>query len=196
MAFLVRTPRYVFIAFFVTSLLVSIYALRQNNITMVKLRDAVYVADEKGGDVNTALNELRQYVYAHMNTNLSSGGNSIKPPIQLKYTYDRLVAEGEKAVNDEGLYTEAANYCQKKIPASVSISGRGRVACVQEYILSRGGKAAPKIPTALYQFDFVSPTWSPDFAGFMTALSGLLLILLVTKLTIDKLFRPQASKSN
>jgi hypothetical protein len=189
LAFIHRVPRYVLIAIFVASSLVSVYALRQNNLTMVQHRDAVYEADKSGDNVDAALNKLRQYVYAHMNTNLSSGGNSIKPPIQLKYTYERLVAAADREVNDEGLYTEAGNYCQKRIPASVSVSGRSRIACVQDYILSHGGKRAPPIPTALYQFDFVSPTWSPDFAGWMVALSVLLFLALLGKLIVDKLVR-------
>ena len=188
LSFFTHTPRYVFLILFVASTLVSVYALRQNNLTMVKLRDVVYEVDKNAGDVNTALNNLRQYVYAHMNTNLSSGGNAIKPPIQLKYTYERLIEAAEKKVNNSALYTEAANYCQEKIPASVSISGRGRVACVQDYILSHGGKRAPIIPTALYQFDFVSPTWSPDLAGWSLVLTAIFFLVFIAKLVSNKIY--------
>jgi hypothetical protein len=128
-----------------------------------------------------------------MNTNLSSGNNAIKPPIQLKYTYERLAAEAEKQANDDGLYTQAANYCQEKIPASVSISGRGRIDCVQDYILSHGGKRAAAIPTALYQFDFVSPSWSPDLAGWSVVLCVLLFFLATAKLIHGKLLRNRLS---
>jgi len=188
LSFFTHTPRYVFLILFVASTLVSVYALRQNNLTMVKLRDVVYEVDKNAGDVNTALNNLRQYVYAHMNTNLSSGGNAIKPPIQLKYTYERLIEAAEKKVNNSALYTEAANYCQEKIPASVSISGRGRVACVQDYILSHGGKRAPIIPTALYQFDFVGPTWSPDLAGWSLVLTAIFFLVFIAKLVSNKIY--------
>lgn len=187
LSFFWRLPVYVLLIMFVASGLFSVYELRHNNLTMIKLRDAVYEADKQGGDVNTALNNLRQYVYSHMNTNLSSGNNAIKPPIQLRYTYERLVQEAEKQVNDKGLYTKAADYCQAKIPASVSISGRSRIACVQDYILSHGGKPPPKIPTALYQFDFVSPTWSPDLAGWSLVLTTALFIFLIAKLTIKNI---------
>ena len=182
-----RLPWYAFLGLFIVSALVSAYALRQNNLTMVKFRDAAYVADEKDGDVNKALNDLRNYVHSHMNTNLSSGGNTIKPPIQLKYTYERLAAKAQKAANDQGLYTEAANYCQERIPASVSISGRSRVSCVQDYILSHGGKRAEPIPTALYQFDFISPTWSPDLAGWSLLVTAILFLTLVAKLIFNRL---------
>ena len=184
-------PRYVFLILFVMSASISVYGLRQNNLAMVNLRDAVYEADKNDGDVNAALNDLRQYVYSHMNTNLSSGNNTIKPPIQLRYTYERLISEAEKRANDEGLYTEAANYCQGRIPASVSISGRSRISCVQDYILSHGGKRAEPVPTALYQFDFVSPTWSPDFAGWSLLLTAILFLAFITKVILDRNLRSQ-----
>ncbi len=186
-----NVPRYVFLVLFVASALTSVYALRSNNLTMVELRDKVYEVDKKNGDVNTALNDLRQYVYSHMNTDLSGGNNAIKPPIQLRYTYERLVVEANKEANDSGLYTEAANYCQARIPASVSISGRSRISCVQDYILSHGGNRAETIPTALYQFDFVSPTWSPDFAGWSLVLTAVLFLAFIAKIVYDKILGVQ-----
>ena len=184
--FFSHAPRLVFLILFVVGASISVYGLRHNNLTMVKLRDAVYEADKNAGDVNPALNDLRRYVYSHMNTNLSSGSNTIKPPIQLRYTYDRLVAEAEKKANDEGLYTEAASYCQARIPASVSISGRSRISCVQDYILSHGGKRAEPVPTALYQFDFISPTWSPDLAGWSLLVTTTLFLAFIAKIIFDR----------
>lgn len=168
-----RVPFQVFIVIFIISTICAIVGLRHNNQHMISLRQAVYEADQNNGDVNTALNNLRSYVYAHMNTDISSGGNAIKPPIQLKYTYERLQAAAQQAANNSGLYTDAENYCQATIPASVSVSGRGRISCVQDYIASHGGKQASQIPVGLYEFDFLSPTWSPDFAGWSLVIAGL-----------------------
>ena len=170
-----KVPYAVFLALFILSATVSIYALRHNNQTMVELRSEVYATDQAGGDVNGALNKLREYVYGHMNTNLSSGGNAIKPPIQLKYTYERLLEAQQQtaSANNSQIYTEAQTYCQALVPAGVS--GRGRIPCIQDYVGSRGIKTSP-VPTGLYQFDFVSPTWSPDLTGWsivVAALSGL-----------------------
>lgn len=150
---------------FIVISVVTVYALRHNNQTMVELRSEVYATDQADGDVNSALNNLREYVYGHMNTNLSSGGNAIKPPIQLKYTYERLLEAQQQtaAASNSQIYTQAQTYCQALVPAGVS--GRGRVSCVQDYVTSHGVKTTP-IPTGLYQFDFISPTWSPDLAGW------------------------------
>ena len=163
----------IFLVLFLSFAVISIVALRSNNENMIKLRSNVYATDQSGGNVEQSLDKLRAYVYAHMNTNLSSGGNTIKPPIQLKYTYDRLESAAQADANNSGLYTQAENYCQGQIPASVSISGRGRITCVQDYILSHGGTAAAAIPAALYEFDFISPAWSPDLAGWSLAVTTL-----------------------
>jgi hypothetical protein len=164
----------ILLVLFIASSLVSLVALRHNNQTMVKLRGAVYTADKNNANVNGALNNLRAYVYAHMNTNLTSDGNSIYPPIQLKYTYQRLQAAAQASVDasNSQIYTDAEIYCQQQ--DSTDFSGHNRVPCVTQYVTTHGA-SAQAIPTALYEFDFISPSWSPDLAGWSLVVSGLLL---------------------
>jgi preprotein translocase subunit SecF len=183
---LIRTPTWVFLLLFLTSGIICIFSLRHNNETMVKLRSAVYEADKNNGDVNTTLNALRKYVYGHMNTNLSSGGNAIKPPIQLKSTYERLQSSEQKRVDsaNTNVYTQAQVYCQQQ--NSVDFSGRNRVPCVQDYVTTHGEKVNT-VPAALYQYDFVSPTWSPDLAGWSLVLSLILFILFISSFIMDRL---------
>lgn len=169
-----------FLAGFLVASITAVVALRDNNQQMLSLRNKVYAADQASGDVNLALNNLRNFVYAHMNTDLSSGNNTIKPPIQLKYTYEKLEAQAQAAANNTGLYTLAENYCQAQIPTG--FSGRYRISCVQDYIMHHGGKAAAAIPAALYEFDFVSPTWSPDLAGWSLVAAALFLVLFIVSL--------------
>jgi hypothetical protein len=156
-----RAPYFSWLVLFLISGLVCLAALRHNNTTMIGLRNDVYAADKANGNVEAALDKLRAYVYGHMNTNLSAG-NGVKPPVQLSYTYARLQ---ENAAQNSSLYIDAKNYCEAKIPASQSISGRGRIDCITQYVTDHGAKPA-NIPQGLYQFDFVSPTWSPDLAGW------------------------------
>ena len=143
---------------------VCVVALRSNNEHMASLRNAVYQADKNGGNVQQALDNLQAYVTAHMNTNLDSGIGSVYPPIQLEYTYLRLVkAENQNAyAANAGLYTAAQNYCQKLDP--YDFSGHNRVPCIEQYVTSHGS-SVPQVPPALYEFDFMSPSWSPDLAG-------------------------------
>ena len=144
---------------------ICILALRQNNLHMAQLRDAVYVADKNGGDVQKALQNLQVYVTSHMNTDLSGGPNAPYPPIQLKYTYDRLVTAAGVAANaaNAKIYTDAQHYCELQDP--VDFSGRNRVPCIQQYVQSHG-VSLPSVPDSLYKFDFLSPVWSPDPAGW------------------------------
>ena len=117
-------PSWVFLALFLVSALISLSTLRGNNQQMIKLRGAVYAADKDNTDVNAALNNLRAYVYSHMNTSLSSGGNAIKPPIQLKYTYQRLQTAEQARVDTANaqIYTDAQNYCQIQNPTRPSLT--------------------------------------------------------------------------
>jgi hypothetical protein len=174
-----------FFAAFIISALVAVVALRNNNLTAVSLRNNLYAVDKNNGDVTDSLNTLRKYVYSHMNTNLASGPNSIYPPIQLKYTYQRLV-DAQKtqtsAINAQ-VYTNAESYCQQVIPNG--FSGRYRAACIESYVTTHGATSQP-IQPALYEFDFVSPFWSPDLAGWSLVISIVFFLLFVTRFVLEK----------
>ncbi len=171
--------RYI-VAVFVVSMLVSALALRLNNAHMVELKQAVFAADEKGGDTEKALQDLQVYVTAHMNTQLTTGSDAVYPPIQLKYTYERLVkAESDKlAQTNEKLYNDAQSYCEKQ--NSNDFSGRNRIPCIQQYVKDHGGSSLATIPDSLYKFDFVSPAWSPDLAGWSVVIAVLSFMTLVS----------------
>ena len=157
------------------SCLMCINALRSNNIHMVQLRSAVYAADKSSGDVGGALTNLQRYVTSHMNTDLTPGRSAVYPPIQLRYTYERLQAAANQPVSNEQVYNDAQKYCEQQ--NSSDFSGRNRVPCIQKYVLSHGSQAKPKqIPDSLYKFDFISPSWSPDLAGWSVVTTVLLLL--------------------
>ncbi|HET9850097.1 MAG TPA: hypothetical protein VFP35_00490 [Candidatus Saccharimonadales bacterium] len=188
-----RQAYFPFLVAFIVSGVICLVALRHNNSQMVKLREAVYTADKNGGNVNAALNNLRTYVYGHMNTNLSAGSN-IKPPIQLAYTYQRLETAAQAKAGNAGLYTTAEDYCQKVVPGSVSFYGAGRIPCVTSYITSHGGQPPAQVPAGLYEFDFQSPSWSPDLAGWslvVAIIAGLATVItfILSKFTSLKLPR-------
>ena len=101
---------------FVLFLGIGIYGARANNLQSIKLRDAVLAADQANGDVETPLVKLREHMYSHMNSGLSSG--NLQQPIQLKYRYERLVEAEKQRVtqtNDQ-IYTEAQKYCEALYP--------------------------------------------------------------------------------
>lgn len=170
-----------FLSLSVVFAVVSVGALRQNNINMLELREAVYAADKEDKDVEAALRDLREYVHSHMNTDLSANSNGIYPPIQLKYRYERLVEAEKTRVSkaNEAIYTRAQKYCEVRFPAGMS--GSGRIPCIQNYVSERGEKEKT-IPDALYKFDFVSPRWSADLAGWSLIAAGFFLVLFVFRL--------------
>lgn len=155
-----------FLALAAVFAVVCVFALRANNEQMISLRDAVYKADQAGGNVEGPLKQLQAYVTSHMNTDLNAGPHPIYPPIQLKYTYDRLVQAQTEQVSQTNsqLYSSAQAYCEQQ--NHVDFSGRNRVPCIEQYVQSHSTVPLPKIPDDLYKFSFATPAWSPDLAGW------------------------------
>ena len=175
----------IIIAGLVISSAVCVLALRQNNLTMVRLRDAVYSADANGGDVETALNNLRQFVYGHMNTNLRSGSSS-EPPIQLVNRFNTAVEAEEARIAAltgaaNQVYVDAQRQCEvSSVPLTV------RAQCIQDYV-SAHGSGIPQLnlpDKSFYTFDFASPTWSPDLAGWSMLIAIGFGLLLITRLIL------------
>lgn len=176
------------LAAFVASAGICVLALRANYSTMVSLREAVYQADETNGNVEQALQELRAFVNGHMNTNLSRDSGTVYPPIQLKYTYERLKKAEQDRVNavNSQIYTDAQHHCERLYPGS--FSGGPRVPCIQQYVKDHGTQ--PKtIPADLYRFSFATPRWSPDLAGWTWVLSALFLFLAVVRFILGRLLQ-------
>lgn len=185
-----RLKPWYFLVLAVIATAVCVFALRANNQHMAQLRGAVYSTDKDNGDVNGTLRNLQSYVTSHMNTNLNSGPNSVYPPIQLKYTYQRLTQAQKDAQTTSQLYTQAQHYCEGR--NSVDFSGRNRVPCIEQYVQAHGGAKPQTIPDALYKFDFVSPRWSPDLAGWSLLAAILLWLLFIASLLTKLWFRHYA----
>lgn len=173
-----------FLAIAVIFLGIAVYGLRQNYRTMNELRQAVITTDQQGGNSEKALNELRSFVFAHMNTDLSGGPAPIKPPIQLKAHYERLlVAEKDRVKQSNVAVAEQAeNVCQGQFPGQGP--NVGRVTCVQDYITANAAKES-QIPSELYKFDFKSPAWSPDLAGISLLISSLCFALFTLRFVTE-----------
>ncbi len=189
-------PVWLFLVLAVFFGVVAVLAMRANNQKMIELREAVFVADEQGGDIETALRDLREHVYSHMNTDLAAGDNAIRPPIQLKYHYERLVLAENAGLsaNNETVYTDAQNHCEQAVPTG--LLGRNRLNCIREYIDSRGVQTTEEvhIPDALYKFDFASPRWSPDLAGISLVAAALCLALSAALLASEYTLRQRLRK--
>ena len=171
----------------------SLHSLRHNNAEMDRLRSAVFVADEVGVDDATLerhVQALRHQVVNHMNTELQPPDTkSSEPPIQLPHKYYRDTIwywqERIKPIDEDlpdGRIAEqfelARQRCEK--PA-YSISER--LNCLVEETSDVDAMPEPPILRQdYYSFNFVSPTWSPDAAGWSLVLFGLGVIILFIRL--------------
>lgn len=163
---------------------VAAFALRQNNLEMLELREQVFQADEAGEGVEDALRDLREHVHGHMNTDLTTGDSAIHPPIQLKHTYERLVAkeQARHREKNESVYAQAESVCEARYPAGQLADGR--VQCIESYVGDNANQTRT-IPKELYQFDFVSPRWSPDLAGWSLVLGTIAAALFVVRFMLE-----------
>lgn len=177
------------VAIFIISVILSIFALRQNNLTMVRLRSEVYATDKQGGDVEKSLRELRAFVYDHMNTNLRAGSTSSDAPIQLTDTYNRLVAAEQARVAALGgnsqVYVAAQQKCVDKITETEKLQ------CIQQYLTNEGGnKFQLSLPQKeFYSFDFIGPRWTPDFAGISIVVASIAGLLLIVRLIAGRVLK-------
>lgn len=180
-----------FVVLFVVTGFFALLALRHNNVRALQLRDELIQVDKENGDVEGKLTELRTYIYSHMNARLSTEGG-IYPPIQLKYTYERLAAAEKQRVTqaNERIYNDAQKTCEALVPHG--LSGSSRLPCIQQYIDAKGTKETP-VPDAQYKFDFVSPVWSPDLAGFLVLASLVFLVLLIIRVIAEIWLRAKLS---
>lgn len=180
-----------FLILAIINAVICVYALRANNQHMIRLRQAVYTADKNNTDIQQPLQALQAYVTRHMNTDLTAGKTAVYPPIQLKYTYNRLVqAQTDKLTSaNSGLYNEAQAYCEAQ--NHTDFSGRNRVPCIEQYVQSHTSQPLAQIPDALYKFSFASPRWSPDLAGWSMVVAILSLLLFVVSLLVRSWFRHQ-----
>ncbi|MEO8784753.1 MAG: hypothetical protein ABI221_00245, partial [Candidatus Saccharimonadales bacterium] len=82
------------------------------------------------------------------------------------------------------IYTDAQAECEKEFP--IGLSGSGRIPCIQSYIAAHGIQKQDAIPVSLYEFDFVSPRWSPDLAGWSMVASVACLTMATLSFIADR----------
>jgi hypothetical protein len=177
------------IALIILSGITAAFSLRDNNLKMLKLKDAVISADANDGDVEKALQDLRAHVNAHMNTRLRPEG-STEPPIQLVNRYEKLVALQQANSNVDATVQRLLQEGQAQC-ASVAVSLRNQ--CVKDYFVSNGqGDGFIKLPPKeLYTFDFASPTWTPDRAGISILVFVFSIVLLIGRIIIGAVIKRQ-----
>ena len=157
--------------------------LRLNNIGMVERRNAVIVADERGDEGVTLqrLYDLQQHVSSHMNTDLGRG-------VYLESSYNRALQNwqaeqfGDRNPNGN-IYLQAQQVCAPRF----SSYSAAYLQCTTNELAKfpaaqdpADGTGKPRQETYIY--GYVSPIWSPDFAGWSVLVCALIALLIVARL--------------
>lgn len=168
--------------------------LRLNNTGMIQRRQAVMAADKQGNSnvLNERLYDLQRYSAAHMNAD--SG------VFYLQESYNR---DAEKMVQSISGSDEYAAHAEAEAVCHPQFHGYSTAylnCFITELSKHPTSSTLPEVKTpeeSLYRYNFVSPRWSPDFAGFsiLVALGIILVIfarligLLVLKLMLKRQYR-------
>lgn len=164
--------------------LIAAFLLRQNNLQMVELRNAVLKADQDAGDTKQALINLQNYVSQHMNTNLGDG-------VYLQYSYERAytaaVEAAAKATNPNAkIYEQVELECRPVYERTQSFPAYTQCAHDRLAQLAPGQDALASLKTPsvdLYHFNFISPLISFDPAGLFVILTLLAALAIVVRIT-------------
>ncbi len=154
---------------------------------MEQRRDAVYAADKIGNETQiiNSLSDLQHYVSDHMNTSLD-GGVYLKDSYQR--AYNRAVAEASGEENPNGnIYKKAAQVCDPQFHYYTIAYQQCFMTELQKY--PSAGQLVDQLnlpPASTFRHDFVSPVWSPDFAGW--AVLACLVVALVIVVRIITIF--------
>lgn len=149
---------------------------------MVQRRDAVLAADTTGdtASMTNRLYDLQRYVVAHPNANTG--------PFYLEGQYKR---DAQKAVdlakNDDNpngnINVKAEAICKPRY----SVWSPAYVQCFTDELSKFPPSPDPAqnvtLPKAeLYRYSFASPLWAPDFAGWSLLVSGVIILMILTRL--------------
>jgi len=159
--------------------------LRMNNTGMVQRRNAVAAADKVGNvpDTTARIYDLQRWSAAHMNADSGT--------FYLQEQYNR---DAQRALSQSSDLSAASAQANADAEAVCHPQFNGWSTAYMQCFLAELAKhpsseklPEPKLPSpALYRYSFVSPLWSPDFAGW--SIIGCLVIIIMIIGRIISLF--------
>lgn len=150
---------------------------------MIERRNAVLSADEVGNIDNTVnrLYDLQRYVSAHMNTDMGKG-------LYLEASYKRDVQAAYDKVSTDtnpngNIYKKAQETCAPKFSRWSTAYVQCTSSELAKYPSAATLESAVQLPRAdSYLHVFVSPLWSPDFAGWSVLISIVIALMILIRL--------------
>ena len=177
-----------FILLLLTVLIAATF-LRLNNIGMVERREAVLAADKAADSeaLQNRLYDLQRYVSAHMNANPDR--------VALEGLYQRDSQKAKEAAQAAGTNNPNGNVYQKAADVCDPI-GKAQgwrwpdpryIACVDtelsKYPAANGPTQSIQLPNVnMYYHSFVSPMWSPDFAGWSVVACIIIILMILARI--------------
>ena len=183
-------PTWRLVVLLVLAIFVALTFLRLNNIGMVERRSAVLAADSTGDNDKTItrLYDLQRYVSAHMNTDMGKG-------LYLQASYDRDVKKADNAASSDtnsngNIYKKAQEVCAPRFTRYSTAYLQCTLGELNKYPAASSIISAVHYPDPnTYLHVFVSPVWSPDFAGWSVLVCILLALMIVTRVVSDVVLR-------
>lgn len=156
--------------------------LRLNNIGMDQRRKAVLAADESGDTtaITNRLYDLQRYSAEHMNAN--TGTFYLEK--QYKRDVEKRVTAASQAMTQYGnVNAEVDRICRSRFTSYSQAWVQCFVDELNKYPASPDPATKVDMPNAaLYRYSFLSPRWSPDFAGWSVVLAAVIALLIVVRL--------------
>jgi len=146
---------------------------------MVQRRTAVYTADTAGNDSVTQnrLYDLQRYVSAHMNTDMGKGVFLIAT-----YNRDKQTLIKKASIGPSGnIYVKAQQVCAPRYTSWSPAYVQCTVDELAKYPAGKSLNDSVNLPSGPYQYDYASPLWSPDFAGWSVLACVVILIMIITR---------------
>lgn len=162
--------------------------LRINNVGMIERRESVKSADEQGDlqILHERLYELKRYSAQHMNANTEK--------FSLVHQYSR---DSEAAINKvlkDNSLAESSKIEQTCKARTNSTYGQAWIQCFTDELAALGPAKDPFTATNrpnadAYSISYLSPVWSPDFAGFTVLFCILVALLIVSRIVAATVLR-------
>ncbi len=181
-----RVKTWQLIILLILALLVSATFLRLNNIGMIERRTAVEQSDKRG-DRTALFNNLyslQRYVSEHMNAD----PGRIALEHQYQRDVDAIKKKAEQSDRNGGspANRKAAAVCDPQAAANGWRWPDPRyISCIDTVLKSFPAAERPsnlELPNAnLYYHTFVSPRWSPDFAGWSLVVTGVIFLMIIIR---------------
>ena len=161
---------------------ISATFLRLNNIGMIERRAAVISADKQADETNTIerLYDLQHYVSSHMNTDLGKG-------VYLEESYNRDYQNWQTKIygdaNPNGnIYKKAQEVCAPRFNHYSTAYLQCTTSELAKYpAASNPGSATGSPKPASYVHGYISPVWSPDFAGWSLVACGVIALMIIAR---------------